>query len=74
LRSKLALRWQVVDELAQRIWRHLRPLYATLDFSGIVQDTLWLAALTWVKGVCAQQHPLSRLDPYLPARLILLKE
>jgi hypothetical protein len=36
--GKLALRWQVVDGLAERIRRHLRPLYGALDFSGVVQD------------------------------------
>ena len=30
--SKLAMRWQVVDGLAERIRRHLRPLYGALDF------------------------------------------
>ena len=33
--SKLALRWQAVDGLAERIRRHLRPLYGALDFSSV---------------------------------------
>jgi len=33
--SKLALHWQAVDGLAERIRRHLRPLYAALDFSSV---------------------------------------
>ena len=32
--SKLTLRWQVIDGLADRIRRHLRPLYGVLDFAG----------------------------------------
>lgn len=34
--SKLALRWQLVDELAERTRKHLRPLYVTLDFSTAI--------------------------------------
>jgi TnpA family transposase len=77
--SKLALRWQVVDGLAERIRRHLRPLYVTLDFAGVDADNPWLAALAWAKGVFAKQQRLShrplaecpeatlpkRLRPYL---------
>jgi hypothetical protein len=33
--SKLALHWQAVDGLAERIRRHLRPLYVAPDFAGI---------------------------------------
>lgn len=58
--SKLALRWQVVDGLAERIRRHLRPLYGALDFSGVVSDNPWLAALAWVKSVFAKQQRLSQ--------------
>jgi hypothetical protein len=36
--SKLATRWQVVDGLAERIRRHLRPLYGALDFSSGAPD------------------------------------
>jgi hypothetical protein len=77
--SKLALRWQVVDELAGRIRRHLRPLYGVLDFSGVVPDNPWLIALARVKSVFGKQQRLShrplaeypqatlpkRLRPYL---------
>lgn len=58
--SKLALRWQAVDGLAERMRRHLRPLYGALDFSGVVPDNPWLAALAWVKGVFAKQQRLSQ--------------
>jgi hypothetical protein len=54
--SKLALRWEVVDGLAQRIRRHLRPLYGALDFSGVVADNPWLEALAWAKEVFAKRH------------------
>ena len=73
--SKLALRWQVVDGLATRIRRHLRPLYGALDFSSVVPDNPWIAALSWVKGVFAKQQRLSQcpltecLDATLPKRL-----
>ena len=77
--SKLAGRWQAVDGLAERLRRHLRPLYGALDFAGIDPDNPWLAALAWTKGVFAKpqrlsQRPLAecpkatlpeRLRPYL---------
>jgi len=58
--SMMALRWQAVDGLAERIKRHLRPLYGVLDFCGIAPDNHWLAALAWVKGVFAKQQRLSQ--------------
>jgi TnpA family transposase len=58
--SKLALRWQLVDGLAERIRRHLRPLYVALDFAGITPNNPWLAALAWVRGVFAKQQRLSQ--------------
>jgi hypothetical protein len=58
--SKLALRWQGVDGLAERIRRHLRPLYGALDFASIDPDNSWLAALAWAKGVFARQQRLSQ--------------
>lgn len=58
--SKMARRWQAVDGLAERIKRHLRPLYGALDFSGVAPDNPWLAALTWAKGVFAKQQRLSQ--------------
>lgn len=58
--SKLALHWQAVDDLAERIRRHLRPLYTALDFTGIDPDSPWLAALAWAKSVFAKQQRLSQ--------------
>jgi TnpA family transposase len=58
--SKLALRWKVVDRLARRVQRHLRPLYAVLDFSSAEPDNPWLEALIWAKGVFAKQQRLSQ--------------
>jgi TnpA family transposase len=58
--SKLALHWQAVDSLAERIRRHLRPLYVALDFAGIDPDSPWLAALAWAKSVFAKQQRLSQ--------------
>jgi TnpA family transposase len=58
--SKLALHWQAVDSLAERIRRHLRPLYVTLDFASTVPDSPWLAALAWAKSVFAKQQRLSQ--------------
>ncbi len=77
--NKLELRWQIVEELAERARHHLRPLYVTLDFSSTAPDNPWLAALAWMKGVFSKQQrlaqrPLSegpaatipkRLRPYL---------
>ena len=58
--SKVALRWQVVDGCADRIRRHLRPLYGALAFSAAAPDHPWLAAHAWVKGVFAKQQRLSQ--------------
>ncbi len=58
--SKLALRWPVVDGLAERIRRHLRPLYGALDFASLDPDSPWLAALAWAKGVFARPQRLSQ--------------
>lgn len=73
--SKMALRWQVVDKLAGRIRRHLRPIYGALDFAGVVPDNPWLIALAQVKIVLEKQHrpshrPLAEYPPVtLPKRL-----
>ncbi|MCE3605731.1 Tn3 family transposase [Massilia sp. P8910] len=58
--SKLALHWQAVDGLAERIRRHLRPLYVALDFAGTEPDSPWLAALFWAKSVFTKQQRLSQ--------------
>ena len=58
--NKLALHWQAVDALAERIRRHLRPLYVALDLAGTNPDSPWLAALAWAKGVFAKQQRLSQ--------------
>ncbi|MFS6660684.1 hypothetical protein, partial [Staphylococcus aureus] len=63
------------DGLADRMRRHLRPLYVALDLSGSNPDSPWLAALAWAKGVFAKQQRLSQrpLDEWpaatLPKRL-----
>ncbi|EWS78614.1 hypothetical protein AF72_04420 [Xylella taiwanensis] len=56
--SKLALHWQAVDGLAERIRRHLRPLHVALDLAGTDPNSPWLAALTWAKGVFAKQQQM----------------
>lgn len=58
--GKLALHWQAVDGLTERIRRHLRPLYVVLDFAGTDPDSPWLAALAWAKSVFAKQQRLSQ--------------
>jgi len=58
--NKLALHWQAVDGLAERIRRHLRPLYVALDFAGTDPGSPWLAALAWATGVFAKQQRLSQ--------------
>lgn len=58
--SKLALHWQAVDSLTERIRRHLRPLYVALDFASTIPDSPWLAALAWAKSVFDKQQRLSQ--------------
>jgi hypothetical protein len=58
--NKLALHWQAVDGLAERIRRHLRPLYVALDLAGTDPGSPWLAALAWAKDVFAKQQRLSQ--------------
>ncbi|MEB0134584.1 Tn3 family transposase [Actimicrobium sp. CCC2.4] len=58
--SKLALHWQAVDSMANRIRLNLRPLYVALDFASTVPDSPWLAALAWAKSVFAKQQRLSQ--------------
>jgi len=69
--SKVALRGQVVDGVAARIRRHLRPLYGGRAFSAAAAapDHPWLAAHAWVKGVFAKQQRLAQrpLAEYPPA-------
>ena len=60
---KFALRWQMVDELAGCIRRHLRPLHMTLDFAATDPHNPWLAALAWTKGVFEKQQRLSTRPP-----------
>jgi len=57
--SKLATRWHVIDEFAERIRRRLRSLYGAIEFSSATPDNPWLAALAWMKGVFAKQQRLS---------------
>ncbi len=56
----LALRWQIVDELAERVRRHLRPLFIALNFTSVASDNPWIAALAWMKGVFNKQQRLSQ--------------
>jgi len=73
--TKLVRHWLAVDNLAERIRRHLRPLYVTLDFASVDSNDPWLAALAWAKGVFAKQQrlsqrPLAECPPVtLPKRL-----
>ena len=58
--SKLARHWLAVDTVADRMRKQLRPLFGALEFSSIKQDSPWLAALAWAKGVFAKQQRLSQ--------------
>jgi hypothetical protein len=58
--SKFAMRWRIVDGLAQLTRRHLRPLYGALDFSSVTPENPWLAALSWMNVVFAKQQRLSQ--------------
>src|SRR5271155_695595 len=57
--SKLAMRWQIVDGLTERIRRQLRPLYGALDFSSCTPDNPWLAALPRIRDVFHRQQRLA---------------
>ncbi len=73
--SKLVRHWKAVDDLADRMRRHLRPLFGALDFASAKPDNPWLVALAWSKGVFAKpqrlsQRPLAECPaPTLPKRL-----
>jgi len=58
--NRLTLHWKVVDSLAERMRRHLRPLYIALDFASTDPSNPWLAALTWARDVFAKQQRLSQ--------------
>src|SRR3546814_2044815 len=58
--SKLALHWQAVDGLAERIRRHLRLLYVAPDLAGTDPGSPWLVALAWSKDVFAKHQRLSQ--------------
>lgn len=58
--SKLAVRWQIVDELAKRARHHLRPLCMVLNLSSTEPDNPWIAALAWMKGMFTKQQRLSQ--------------
>jgi TnpA family transposase len=54
--SKLARHWQVVDSVADRIRRQLRPLF----MASLRPGHPWLEVLSWVKGIFAKQQRLSQ--------------
>jgi TnpA family transposase len=58
--GRLSIRWQIIDGLAERIRRHLRPLYGALEFSCGAAENPWLAAHAWMKSVFARQQRLSQ--------------
>ena len=73
--SKLVRHWQAADDLADRMRRHLRPLFGALDFASSKPDNPWRMALAWTTSVFAKQQPLSQRPmaecpaPTLPKRL-----
>ena len=58
--SKMVLRWKMVDQLNQKICRHLRPHHIVLDFHSTKPDNPWITALAWMKNIFAKQQRLSR--------------
>ena len=58
--SQMAMRWQVVDDVAARCRKHLRPLHMALKFSSTTADCPWLAALRWMKATYSRQQRLSQ--------------
>ncbi len=63
--SQMALCWQVVDKVAARCRKHLRPLHMALEFSSTAADNPWLAALRWMKATYSRQQRLSQACPAL---------
>lgn len=58
--TKLVQHWRAVDDLADRIRRHLRPLFGALNFASTKPDNPWLIALDWITRVFAKQQRLSQ--------------
>jgi TnpA family transposase len=58
--SQHELRWQVIDQVAARYKKHLRPLYMAIEFSSTSADSCWLAALRWMKEVFSKQQKLTQ--------------
>ena len=58
--TKLDLYWQIVDEVAGRARRHLRPIYMILNFSSMTPDNPWITALAWMKCTFTKQQQLSQ--------------
>jgi TnpA family transposase len=58
--GKLTRHWLAIDGLAERMRRHLRPLYGALDFASVKPNNPWLIALEWAKRVFDRQQRLSQ--------------
>ena len=58
--SQMEFRWQAIDKQAAKITKQLRHLALALDFSSTANDCPWLAALQWMKTVCARQQRLEK--------------
>ena len=60
--SRQALRWEMVDEVSQRVSQNLRPIYMTLDFTSMKANNSWIAALKWMKDIFENKKRLSHQE------------
>ncbi len=58
--GKLTRHWLAIDGLAERMRRHLRPLYWALDFASVKPNNPWLIALEWARRAFDRQQRLSQ--------------
>ena len=56
---KLAVHWQVIDGLAARLRRQLRPLYGALDFSSVIPKPVARGARLAQRGARQPTTPLA---------------
>lgn len=60
--NQMEFRWQVMDRLATRCKKYLRPLCMALEFSSTTADNPWLAALSLMKRAFERKQKLGQLS------------
>ena len=58
--SSLALRWECIDKLGERLRLNLRRIFTAVDFFGTEPNNLWLQSLTSIKSVFFRQQRVSQ--------------